>query len=472
VNLEKSASLTEQTEDGLPIPRRYWSAAAIWLALAMAVLDGSIANVALPTIAKDLGASAATSVWIVNAYQLTITILLLPLAAFGDRCGYRRIYIPGLVLFTLGSLGCAVAHSLDGLIAARVFQGIGAACIMSMNAALVRATYPAKMLGRGIGYNALVLSMSAAAGPTLAAFILSVASWPWLFLINLPIGIAAVAIGLRALPHVRGHGHPFDWVAAVLSAAMMGFLVFGAETFARESGPVGASLIAAGVAAGALLVRREWGEPAPLFPVDLLKIRIFGMSIATSTVSFAAQMLAYVTLPFLFQSVMGRSAFETGLLMTPWPLALGVVAPVAGRLADKVRAGLIGGIGLTIFAFGLFMLSRLGPHPATFDIAWRMAVCGAGFGLFQSPNNRTIVSSAPRQRSGAAGGMLATARLLGQTSGAVAVGVAFHVAGVEVGPKLLAASAVAALLAAGLSLLRLRSPRTVHRPQEGATILD
>ena len=463
----QQAPTQELEQDGLPIPRRYWSAAAVWLALSMAVLDGSIANVALPTIAGDLGATPATSVWIVNAYQLTITILLLPLAALGDRCGYRRIYIPGLVLFTLGSLGCALAHTLTSLIAARVFQGVGAACIMSMNAALVRATYPAKMLGRGIGYNALVLSMAAAAGPTLAAIILSVGSWPWLFLINLPIGVAAVIIGLKALPHVRGHGHPFDWVAALLGAAMMGCTIFGAETFARESGLVGLSLIAIGIASGFLLVWREWGDPAPLFPVDLLKIRIFSMSIGTSTVSFAAQMLAYVTLPFLFQSVLGRSAFETGLLMTPWPLALGVVAPIAGRLADRVRAGLIGGIGLAIFAFGLLMLSMLGTHPGTLDIAWRMAVCGIGFGLFQSPNNRTIVSSAPRKRSGAAGGMLATARLLGQTTGAVAVGVAFHLFGVRVGPDLLAASAVAALIAAGLSLLRLRSPRTQHRPEAG-----
>jgi DHA2 family multidrug resistance protein-like MFS transporter len=428
--------------------------------------------VALPTIAADLGASPSTWVWFVNAYQLTITILLLPLAALGDRLGYRRIYIPGLALFTIGSVGCAMAHSLATLIAARVFQGVGAACIMSMNAALVRATYPANMLGRGIGYNALVLSMSAAAGPTLAALILSVGKWPWLFLINLPIGIAAIVVGIKALPYVKGHGHPFDWIAAVLSGAMMGCTVFGAETFARESGLLGAVLIIAGIGAGAWLVKREWGDPAPLFPVDLLKIRIFGMSIGTSTVSFAAQMLAYVTLPFLFQSVMGRSAFETGLLMTPWPLALGVVAPIAGRLADKVRAGLIGGVGLAIFAVGLFALSRLGAHPGTFDIAWRMAVCGIGFGLFQSPNNRTMLSSAPVKRSGAAGGMLATARLLGQTTGAVAVAVAFHLSGVTVGPNLLAVSAVAALIAAGLSLLRLRSPRTVARAETKTTVLD
>ncbi len=438
----------------------------------MAVLDGAIANVALPTIAGDLGASPATSVWVVNAYQLTITILLLPLAALGDRIGYRRIYIPGLALFTLGSLGCALAHSLTGLIAARAFQGLGAACIMSMNAALVRATYPTKMLGRGIGYNALVLSMSAAAGPTLAALILSVGKWPWLFLINLPIGLAAMGIGLKALPQTQGHRHPYDWVAAVLSGGMMGFTVFGAETLARQEWALGGTLVAAGLAAGVWLVGREWGDPAPLFPVDLLKIRIFRMSIVTSTVSFSAQMLAFVTLPFLFQSVMGRSAFETGLLMTPWPLALGVIAPVAGRLADRMRAGLIGGIGLTIFAAGLFALSRLQSDARTVDIAWRMALCGIGFGLFQSPNNRTIVGSAPRNRSGAAGGMLATARLLGQTTGAVVVGASFHMAGVRVGPNLLAASAVGALIAAGLSLLRLRSPRTAHRAEAGKIILD
>lgn len=467
VNVQQLPAQEAAAEDGLPKPRRYWSAAAVWLALAMAVLDGAIVNVALPTIANDLGASAATSVWIVNAYQLTITILLLPLAALGDRIGYRRVYIPGLAFFTLGSLGCALADSLITLVIARVFQGIGAACIMSMNAALVRATYPAKMLGRGIGYNAMVLSMSAASGPTLAAIILSVASWPWLFLINLPIGIAAVIVGQKALPHVRGHRHRFDWIAALLSAAMMGCTVFGVETFARESGWLGGALIALGLASGVSLVRREWGDPAPLFPVELLKIRIFSMSIATSTVSFAAQMLAFVTLPFLFQSVLGRSVFETGLLMTPWPIALGVVAPIAGRLADKVRAGLIGGIGLGIFAVGLFMLSRLGPDPGALDIAWPMALCGMGFGLFQSPNNRTIVSSAPRNRSGAAGGMLATARLLGQTSGAVIVAVAFHLFGVGVALDLLAAAAAAAVVAAALSLLRLRSPRTQHRPEAG-----
>jgi DHA2 family multidrug resistance protein-like MFS transporter len=214
-------------------------------------------------------------------------------------------------------------------------------------------------------------------------------------------------------------------------------------------------MIAGGIAAGAALVWREWGQANPLMPLDLLKIPIFTLSISTSVVSFAAQMLAYVAIPFLFQSVLGRSVFATGLLMTPWPIAVGIAAPFAGRLADRVNAGLLGGIGLAIFALGLFLLSRLGPTPDNFEIAWRMAVCGLGFGLFQSPNNRTIVSSAPKPRSGAAGGMLATARLLGQTAGAVTVGVAFHLAGVRATPALLLAASIAALAAAGISMLRM-----------------
>src|ERR1700742_347445 len=185
--------------DGLPAPPRYWSVAAIWLAMTMSVLDGAIANVALPTIAHELNATAASSIWIVNAYQLAITVTLLPLAALGDRLGYRRGYIAGLVVFTLGSLGCALSHSLPQLTAARVLQGLGAGGIMSINAALVRFTYPKKFLGRGIGLNALVISVSAALGPTVAAAILSRWSWEWLFAINVPIGVAAFAIGGRAL---------------------------------------------------------------------------------------------------------------------------------------------------------------------------------------------------------------------------------------------------------------------------------
>ena len=459
--------------DGLPIPRRYWSMAAIWMAMAMSVLDGAIANVALPTIAAELHAQPAASIWVVNAYQLAITVTLLPLAALGDKLGYRRVYMAGLAVFTLGSLGCALSHTLASLTAARVLQGLGAGGIMSINAALVRFTYPKRLLGRGIGLNALVISVSAAIGPTVAAAILARASWEWLFAINVPIGIATIAIGSRALPRTVGSGRPFDWVSALLNAATFGFLITGAEGMARQGLAVGASELAIGVVAGALLAWREIPREHPLVPFDLLRIPIFGLSIATSIVSFGAQMMAYVGLPFYFQGVMGRSAVETGLLMTPWPLAVGVAAPLAGRLADRHRAGTLGGVGLSLFAVGLFALSRLDPHATDMDIVWRMALCGLGFGFFQSPNNRAMVTSAPMHRSGAAGGMLATARLVGQTAGAVTTAVFFHLAGTHAATTALATAAVIAALAAGVSLSRLKlapRPRPEHLAREGRNV--
>ena len=343
--------------DGLPKPRRYWSAVAIWLAISMAVLDSSIANVALPSIAEHFEASAAVSIWIINAYQLAITALLLPLAALGDRIGYRRVYIPGLVIFIVGSFACALSNSLATLVAARMFQGIGAAAIMSMNAAMVRDTYPHAMLGKGIGYNALVLSASAAAGPTIAALILNVASWPWLFLINVPLGLASLAIGLRALPHSTGHGGQPNYLSAVLSAVSLSALVFGIETVARGELQTGIPLLVAGLVAGTLLVRRDWTRPAPLLPLDLLRNPVFSLSIATSITAFAAQMLAFVTLPFLLQGPLDRSVLETGLLMTAWPIAVGFTAPLAGRLADRYAAGMLGGIGLG-FLFPRAALAR------------------------------------------------------------------------------------------------------------------
>ena len=470
---DTDAHAASATPDGLPVPRRYWSMAAIWLAMAMSVLDGAIANVALPTIARDLHASAASSIWIVNAYQLAITVTLLPLAALGDRLGYRRVYVAGLAVFTVGSLGCALSHSLPALTAARVLQGLGAGGIMSINAALVRFTYPKRMLGRGIGFNALVISVSAAIGPTVASAILSVASWEWLFAINVPIGVVAIAIAARALPRTVGSKRPFDWVSALLNAAAFGFLILGAESVAREGLAAGLLKLGIGAAAAAVLTWRELRREAPLVPFDLLKIPIFGLSIATSVISFAAQMMAYVGLPFYFQTVLGRSAVATGLLMTPWPLAVGVAAPLAGRLADRHRAGSLGGAGLAVFAIGLFLLSAIQPGASNFDIAWRMAVCGLGFGFFQSPNNRAMVTAAPMHRSGAAGGALATARLLGQTAGAVTTAVFFHLAGIHATTTALVTAGGLAVFAAIVSLSRLTlaprpRPEALDRPERAA----
>lgn len=456
----RTADIAAPEQDGLPTPRRYWAILAIWLGMAMAVLDGAVANVALPTIARDLAADPASSIWVINAYQLAVVVALLPLAALGDRIGYRRIYVSGLAIFTAGSLACALSHTLGQLIAARVIQGLGAAGIMGVNGALVRFTYPQKGLGRGVGLNAVVIAVSAAIGPTLASAILAASTWPWLFAINVPLGLIAVLLGRRDLPVTPASDARIDPVSVLLNAATFGGLFLGVESLARGEGPRAGLIALAGLVAGVLLVLRERAQTAPLIPIDLLRIRALRLALTTSTLSFIAQMLAFVALPFHIQGLFGRSAVETGLLMTPWPIAVGLVAPLAGRLADRYPAGLLGGVGLSLFAAGLIGLT-LAPHGAPdWTIIVPMALCGAGFGLFQSPNNRAILSSAPRRRSGAAGGLLASARLLGQTTGAVAMAALFHLDKTRPTSAALVAAALVAALAAGASLARLRTTAT------------
>ena len=447
--------MTTPEADGLPTPQRYWAMLVIALTIMMAVLDGSIANVALPTIAKDMHATPADSIWVVNAYQLVITILMLPLASLGEIVGYRRVYRVGIVLFTLASLGCALSDSLVTLSAARVVQAIGAAGVMSVNSALVRFIYPSRLLGRGIGIIALVVAVSAAAGPTVAAAILSIASWPWLFAVNVPIGIATLALA-RMLPRTPRSGRRFDIPSALLNALFFGLLIIAIDSIGHGGRPLYAVLafLGAGLSCVAL-VRRQLPQASPLLPVDLLRIPMFALSIATSVCSFAAQMLAYVSIPFYFQNLLGRSDVATGLLMTPWPLAAAVAAPIAGRLADRYPAGILGALGLVTFAVGLTLLALLPAAAGDADIVWRMALCGAGFGLFQSPNNRAIITSAPRERSGGASGMLGTARLLGQTMGAALVALMFGLFGGNATVWALGLAAGIALLAAAVSYSRL-----------------
>jgi MFS transporter, DHA2 family, multidrug resistance protein len=446
-------------DDGLPTPQRYWAMLTIGLAITMSVLDSSIANVALPTIAKDMAATPATAIWIVNAYQLAITITLLPLASLGEIHEYRRVYRAGLVVFTAASLACALSHSIVALTAARIVQGLGAAGIMSVNAALVRFIYPRASLGRAIGINAVTVSVAAAVGPTVAAMILSVASWEWLFAINVPIGAAALLL-TRALPATPRGRHRFDWIGGLLNAGAFGLTIAAIDGVGHHQSLAMIAAEAAGaLAIGAALMWRESHQAWPLLPVDLLRIRVFSLSVATSICSFIAQTMAYVALPFYLQAHLGRSAVETGLLMTPWPLMTAALAPIAGRLADRYPAGMLGGIGLAVFGAGVGTMALLPAEPTTVDIVWRMALCGAGFGLFQSPNNRAIINAAPRERSGGASGMLGTARLLGQTTGAAMVALVFGLGGTGATRVALAAASAIALIAALVSSLRLLGAR-------------
>ncbi len=439
--------------DGLPTPRRYWAIATILATIAMATLDGSIANVALPTIARAVHVTPAEVTWVVNAYQLVMVVSLLPMAALGERLGFRRVFLAGVVLFTLGSLGCALSQSLGVLILARMIQGFGAAAAMSLGAGMVRNTYPLEMLGRAIGLNAFVVAISTVLAPVIAAAMLTVAPWPWLFAVNIPIGLAILALGRRSLPRVPARTKRFDIIAAVLSASAFGLLFTGLAAVDDAPGR-GLAQILAAVLSFVLLLRRQSGQAAPMFPLDLLRIPAIAYSTSSSALCFAAQMIAFVSLPFYFGSVMGHAQIEIGVLMTPWPIATGIFAPLAGWLSDRISAAVLTASGATILACGLFAIRML-PHGASMtEIGACMLLSGAGFGFFQPPNNRALISAAPHARVGPSGALVSTARLCGQSFGVTVIALCFRNS-IEQGAGIaLLIGAAMALAAAGISTMR------------------
>jgi DHA2 family multidrug resistance protein-like MFS transporter len=413
--------------DGMPpgLPR-FLAVATITIGLMMSVLSNSMTNLALPYIAQDLGISAESSIWIVNASQIALMVSLLPVAALADIVGYRHVYRFGLVLFSIASIGCALAPSLPWLIAARVFQGLGGAAIMAIQPALVRSIYPRAMLGRGLGFNTTVVATSLAAGPSLGAALLSITSWPILFAVYVPLGIIAFILSERYLPHTTHTHRPFDVLSAIMSGATFGLLIFGIDGMAHgHSHLLVISELAAAAVLGTLFVWRQTRLPDPMMPIDVFRRPIFSLSISASTCTFTAQGLAFVSLPFFFHTVLGRNATDTGILLTAWPLALAGIAPIAGRLADRHHAGFLGAIGLTSMTAGLILTALLPPDPSAANIMWRLVLCGAGFGIFAAPNNRLMMNAVPRDRSGSAGGIIASARTLGQTMGAALVALIF-----------------------------------------------
>ena len=418
--------------DGLHRPKIYYAVASVCCGIFLSVVDGNICNVALPTISQELGVSSADSIWVVNAFQLVIMMTLLSFSSLGELFSYKRVYVSGTVLFTVGSLFCALSHTLPLLVASRAFQGLGAAMMMSVNTTLVKITYPKKYLGRGVGLNATVVALASVAGPTVAAGILSFASWPWLFAINIPVGIVTFFMAFKHLPDNPTHieGRHFNIRDGLLNAAVFGLLIGCIEMYSHGAKSVtvlvGVALL---VVLGSIYVRTQLRRRWPMLPFDLLRIPVFSMSVLTSIISFTAQMTAMVAIPFMLLHTFGMNAVETGLLMTSWPLVIVFVAPLAGSLIGKVHPGILGCFGLLLMSTGCFLLSYIPADASHPDIAWRLALCGTGFGFFQSPNNHMLLSSAPNHRAGSAGGMLATARLVGQSTGAALVALFFHLFG-------------------------------------------
>lgn len=456
-----SAADTELTPEGLEGAQRKLAALAVFVTLVLVVLDGAIANVALPSIAVALNAPPSETVWVVTAYQLALVMGILPSAALGESLGHARVYRAGLVLFLTASLFSALAPSLPWLVVGRFLQGAGASPLMGLGLALLRFIFPPAHMGRAIGWISTIIGLTAACAPTVGAGILSLVSWPWLFAVHLPIGLAALLAGFN-LPKSGGSGRALDKGSVVLNGTAFAAFVLGAGQMVSRP-LLGGGLLLLSVACFAILIRREAPKEAPLIPLDLLRNPSIRISVLTSVCSFSAQMAALVSLPFLYQHEFGMSVLATGLALTPWPLTIAFVGPQAGRLVDAgVPGGVLCAAGGTLLATGIGLIALWPETGSMIPVVCFTILCGAGFGLIQVPNNRNILVAAPKARSGAAGGMQGTARLSGQTLGGLLMSLLFSlpIASVLALRTCLACAAGLALLGGLISLLRIGLDKT------------
>uniref|UniRef100_UPI001F57B9A3 MFS transporter n=1 Tax=Anaeromyxobacter terrae TaxID=2925406 RepID=UPI001F57B9A3 len=354
-----------------PPPQGWLAFSVVAVGTVMATLDGNIVNVALPTLGRELEAAVGPLQWVVNAYLLAITATLVPLGRLGDRLGHRAVYTGGLLVFTAGSALCGLAGGLGALVLARGVQALGASAMMAIGPAIVTAAFPPRMRGRALGTVGTVVALGLTAGPPLGGLILTHLSWRWIFYVNLPIGIAGAAWALRVL--ARGGG-----------------------------------------AAG-----------GPLLDARLFRIPAFSWGLVAGLLSYAAMFSQTFLTPFFLARVLGLAPGSLGLVLAAVPVALSVASPLAGGIADRFGARWLPAAGMLLLAAGLVALSFAGAEGGAASVAARLALCGAGMGLFQAPNNALVMGALPRERLGSGGGLLATARSAGMAAGVGLAGALF-----------------------------------------------
>ncbi|NYT65401.1 MFS transporter [Alcaligenaceae bacterium] len=442
--------------DGLPTPQRYWAALVLRLAITVVVLDSTMSNVALPAIASGLGIDPAAVIWVAIAYNLTVVVSLLPLSAVAERIGFQRLFIAGITLFMVASVGAALSGSLLTLMLSRIAQGFGSAMLMCLFGGLVRNIYPLKKLGMGISVNAMVVGLMAVIGPAAGAFILQIAAWQWIFIVNVPICLLTY-IGVRYLPEIPRTATRFDWAAAALGVPAFGLAIVGLESLVRDPVMAILCLLIAGLAAWALLYRSRT-QVSPLVPLDLMRVVSIRFAVGASAFSFAAQMSAFVALPFYFHRSLNYSYGDIGILLGAWSIGVAVMAPVAGVLSGRFSIAVLCGIGAGSMAAGLVWLMLISSDTAFIWLFVAMMLSGVGFGFFQTPNNRALLAGVPRQRSGAAGGLQATTRVFGQSFGTALVGLSFGISQ-DYGPMLgIGVAVVCALAAVAINVIRYLNP--------------
>lgn len=397
----------------------------------LTTLDGSIVNIGLPAISQTfhVGVSGAIE-WIIIGYLVIIAAVLLTFGRLADMIGRKPIFLTGLVVFIAGSALSGMAPSLLLLILARIFQGLGGALIFSVNIAMITSTFPDTERGLALGLNAVIVSLGVSAGPTIGGLITQYLTWRWIFYVNVPLGLLVLLTACYIYKEKRpdqGQRGRFDPVGATLLAIGLALLTLGLS-FGQEWGwlsPAILSTIGIGVVTLAITVFVESRMLYPILDLHLITNRTF----AFANISFMLCMMALFApgflMPFYFEQLRGFSTEQTGLLLTPLPLTMALLAPLSGSLADRFGSRWLSPSGLGIACLGLFLLAQINTQSALWDIIWRLVVIGIGQGIFQSPNTRTMMGAAPRSAQGEASGLLATGRVVGQALSVALIGTIF-----------------------------------------------
>ncbi len=414
--------MTAQTID---YSRKWYVMAAVSMGTLLATIDGSIVNVALPTLVRELQTDFATVQWVVLAYLLTLATLLPSVGRLADMIGKKRIYTLGFVGFTLGSFLCGLAPTIHLLIAFRMLQAVGATMVLALGSAIVTESFPSSERGRALGITGTMVSIGIVIGPTLGGFIIEGFSWHWIFFVNIPVGIAGTLMTVRFVPDIKPKGRQqFDFLGAVtLFLCLLAFLF--ALTLGQSAGFSDIrvlSLFAAGtLLLGAFIVVEKRAQE-PMIDLTLFSNLEFSSGLVTGFLTFIAIAGTLILMPFYLENVLGHSTRQVGLLMAVLPVAMGIVAPFAGSMSDRVGTRIITVIGLVILFFGYTGLTRLNIQTGALTFALLMVPVGIGMGTFQSPNNSAIMGAAPPDKLGVVSGMLALNRSLAQTTGIAIIG--------------------------------------------------
>lgn len=405
--------------DGDTAPRRtHFAFAVVLIGLWSVVLESMAVTVALPVIALDLDVSAAKATWIMGMSQFIIVALLLPMASLGEAIGIRRLFLAGLLFFSLATIACILAPTFNTLVVARALQAVGTAGVMSVNFALARVLYPNKNIGTAIGVMATSVAIATSAGPALSGVLLELSGWRAVFVLMLVCSVTGFVGGAVLLPPNAPSGRMFNFKDAVVVALTLSCVLYVLNGLANNWSKVAVVVAAiASVVGFTWLLRVSRGKTGAMFPLDLLALPVFNLSVIAAIFAFAAQSLGFILLPFYMIFGAGLTPIEMALVLSVWPVATAVLAPMLGWMSDRIAPGPIGAAGLFVFAFGFFMLAVMPPDTGAIGIALRLVACGVGFAAFQTPNNRLVMLSAPRDRSVAASGVISLSRQFGRAFG-------------------------------------------------------